>query len=338
MNNQNAQPTPEQFYAGVNAFHLSGVLKGAIELDLFTVIAEGHKTVKDISEKCKSAERGIRILCDYLVIHGFLIKHECQYELTQNSAIFLDRRSPAYLGLIVEFLMSPTLIEAYSDVAGAVRRGGTVLSDEGTMSEENLVWVKFARAMVPVMMAAAKSIAELAALNSDKKCKVLDIAAGHGIFGISFAQQYKNVEVTAVDWAPVLEVAKENAQHFGVADRFNTIAGSVFDVDLGSDYDVVLFPNFLHHFDVATCETILKKVHSALNPGGRVFTLEFVPNEDRVTPLISAIFAMTMLVSTKSGDAYTFDEYDRMFKNAGFASSELREIQPPHEQLIVSYK
>ena len=124
----------------------------------------------------------------------------------------------------------------------------------------------------------------------------------------------------------------------GVADRYHTIPGSAFDVDFGSGYDVVLLTNFLHHFDVPTVESLLKKVHASLGDGGVAATLEFVPNSDRVSPPGVAGFSLIMLATTPRGDAYTFEEFDRMFKNAGFVKNEIHSMEPGIEQLIVSRK
>jgi ubiquinone/menaquinone biosynthesis C-methylase UbiE len=170
------------------------------------------------------------------------------------------------------------------------------------------------------------------------KLKVLDIAAGHGLFGIAFATNNPQAEVTAVDWSAVLEVAKENAQRAGVADRYHTNPGSAFDVDFGSGYDLVLLTNFLHHWDTPTNETLLRKIHAALADGGRVATLEFVPNEDRVTPPDSAGFSLIMLMGTPSGDAYTFSQLERMFANAGFSRSTLHPLPPTIQQVVISEK
>jgi ubiquinone/menaquinone biosynthesis C-methylase UbiE len=124
--------------------------------------------------------------------------------------------------------------------------------------------------------------------------RVLDIAAGHGLFGIAVARQAPDAIVVAQDWAAVLEVAKANAQKAGVADRIELLPGSAFDVNFGGPYDAVLLTNFLHHFDFPTCVTLLKKIRAAMRPGGRLVTLEFVPNDDRVTPPVAAGFALTM--------------------------------------------
>jgi SAM-dependent methyltransferase len=142
----------------------------------------------------------------------------------------------------------------------------------------------------------------------------------------------------ALDWGPVLEVAKANAQSAGVANRFDSLPGSAFDVEFGTGYDVVLLTNFLHHFDVATCEKLLRKVNSALKPGGRPVSLEFVPNEDRATPPTSAKFSLIMLASTPLGDTYTFPEYEKMFRNAGFTSTSLHAIPPTPQNVLISVK
>jgi cyclopropane fatty-acyl-phospholipid synthase-like methyltransferase len=181
-------------------------------------------------------------------------------------------------------------------------------------------------------------LAPLVDPEKDKKLRVLDIAAGHGLYGIAFAKQNPQVEVTAVDWPKVLEVAKENAQAVGVADRYHTKPGSAFDVDYGAGYDLILLTNFLHHFDKDTCGTLLRKVHAALADGGRAVTLEFIPNDDRVTPPQAASFSMQMLGGTPSGDAYTFAELEQMFQKAGFARSEMHELPPTVERVVISYK
>jgi len=141
----------------------------------------------------------------------------------------------------------------------------------------------------------------------------------------------------AVDWPNVLEVAKEQAQTAGVHKRYGTLPGNAFKVDYGGGYDVILLTNFLHHFDPPTCEGLLRKLNPALNEHGRVITLEFVPNEDRVSPA-SADFALVMLATTPAGDAYTFKELNAMFINAGFGHSEIHDVPDSKEHVIVTSK
>jgi ubiquinone/menaquinone biosynthesis C-methylase UbiE len=269
---------------------------------------------------------------------GFLSKDGNRYGLTQDSAIFLDKRSPAYLGGATEFISSTKLMDGFKDLAAVVRRGGTLMDDGGTTAPDNPIWVKFARGMAAMMALPAQLTAQLIDPAADQKLKILDIAAGHGLYGIAFAEKNPQASVVALDWANVLEVAKENAAAKGVAERYSTIPGSAFDVDYGECYDLVLLTNFLHHFDPATNEKLLRKVHAALAPGGRAVTLEFVPNEDRISPPETAGFSLMMLGSTPSGDAYTFSELERMFANAGFSRSEIHQLPPSSQQVVISHK
>jgi 2-polyprenyl-3-methyl-5-hydroxy-6-metoxy-1,4-benzoquinol methylase len=331
-------PTPERIFQTLNAYQNTAALRGAIDLDLFTAIADGAVTAPAIAARCQASERGTRILCDYLVIMGFLTKEGNEYGLTQESEIFLNQHSPAYLGTTARFLNSSYLMDASQDIAETVRRGTTLLGGQGSMDPEHPMWVEFARSMMPMMFPAAEEIAKIVGAEQGEKWRVLDIAAGHGVFGAAIAKHNPNAEVTAVDWQSVLAVAQETAEHFGIADRYHTLPGSAFEVDYGTGYDLVLFTNFFHHFDPPTCEVLMKKALAAMNEGGRAVTLEFVPNEDRISPPVQASFSLMMLVSTAAGDAYTFAEYEEMFRKAGYARSELREMTMSPQRLIISYK
>lgn len=333
-----SQLTPEITWRVMTGFQMSAAFKAAVELELFTRIGEGKKTAAAIANASGAAERGIRILADAMTVIGLLTKSGSEYSLTDESAAFLDKSSQMYLGSVTDFLMGPTQMRGFDDFTNAVRHGGSQISGEASLDPESPMWVTFARSMMPLMMPAAQMIAGRIGLPNDEPIKVLDIAAGHGIFGVNVAMQYPKAEIYAVDWQNVLTVATENAERFGVANRHHLIPGSAFEADFGGDYDVVLVTNFLHHFDEPTNVDFLRKVHAALKPGGRAFTLEFVPNDDRVSPPSEALFSVVMLAATPAGDAYTFRELDAMFKAAGFSHSEHIPLAPMPQHLIVSSK
>jgi SAM-dependent methyltransferase len=338
MTSQAPQPTPMLFFDTLNSYQRSEALKAAIQLDLFTAVGTTNGTSTEIATRCSAAERGVRILCDYLTMIGFLSKEGDRYRLTQDSAAFLDRRSPAYLGSVADFLLADYITGGFKSLADAVRRGGTVVSAEGSLEPDHPMWVTFARAMAPMMHPVAQMMAQLIDPAANRKLKVLDIASSHGLFGLAFATRNPNAEVYAVDWANVLELGKENANKMAVGDRYHTIPGSAFEVEFGAGYDVVLLTNFLHHFDIPTNESLLKRVHASLADDGVAATLEFVPNSDRVSPEGVAGFSLIMLATTPSGDAYTLEQFDRMFKNAGFVKNEIHSLEPAIQQLIVSRK
>jgi 2-polyprenyl-3-methyl-5-hydroxy-6-metoxy-1,4-benzoquinol methylase len=331
-------PSPALFFDTISAYQRTEALRAAIELDLFSQVAAGRQTAAELAEACQAAPRGIRILSDYLAILGFLHKQGDRYELSADAKVFLDRASPAYVGGAARFMLAPDLRESFHQLTAAVRRGGTAISEEGTVSHDNPIWVEFARAMAPLMQMPAQLLAGLVGGDTGQPLRVLDVAAGHGLFGITIAARYRQAHVTALDWPNVLAVAAENALRANVAERHAVLPGSAFGVDWGGPYDLVLLTNFLHHFDLPTCTQLAAKAYAALGPGGRALALDFIPEPDRITPPATANFALVMLATTARGDAYTFAEYQAIFAQAGFRRSEFHPLPPTAQQAVVSYK
>ena len=339
MVQHDAPPTPVRIFQTLMAFQQSAALRAAIALGLFTAIAEGHTDAASLARKIGASEKGTRVLCDALVIMNFLSKTGATYGLVPESAFFLNEREPSYIGGAAHFLVDDILASgAYDDFGASVRKGGSAFSEEGTVSRDNPIWVDFARDMAPLMAMPAKLLAARMTSETAGPVDVLDIAAGHGAYGIAFAQLNPKANVSAVDWSAVLQVARENAVSVGVGARHRLLPGSAFEVDFQGPYDIVLLTNFLHHFDVPTCEGLLKRLHAATRPGARLAILEFVPNEDRVSPPNDAFFAVTMLATTGHGDAYTYKEYDAMLRNTGFARSELIELTPLPQRVVIGYR
>src|ERR1700730_4293821 len=332
------RPTPEHIFNTLNAYQQTFALRAAIELDIFSAIAEGATDAASLAKKTDAAERGIQSLCNYLTVLGFLTKQGGQYTLTQESSIFLNRRSPACMGSISKFLTNDYMLGLFSKLTDAVKKGGTVAAQGNNQQPNDEMWVSFAHSMAPITVPAATFISQLTGMPQAKACRVLDIAAGHGMYGISMARKNPNAQVTALDWPNVLEVAKENAQAAGVGERFKTVSGNAFEAEMGSGYDYVLLTNIFHHFDALTCEKLMKRVHAALKPGGQAITVEFVPNDDRVSPVMPAMFSLVMLATTDAADAYTLPEYEKMFRNAGFANTTLHQIPDMPSQVLVSEK
>lgn len=333
-----SKPNPERIFNTMIAFQETEALKAAIELDIFTAIAEGTNTAESLAAKTRTSQRGMRILCDYFTVKGFLTKSRDQYSLTQESAVFLNRRSPACLASMIDFLASPWSRKNFGALADAVRKGGTANDTGDHTKPHEEVWVNFARSMAPLTAPTAEFVAGLTGTTEGKPCKVLDIAAGHGMYGITVAKRNPNAQIVAVDWPGVLGVAKENAHKLGVADRHTTRPGSAFEVEFGDGFDFVLLTNIFHHFDETSCGRLMGRVHAALKPRGKAITLEFVPNEDRVSPPIAAAFSLVMLAGTDAGDAYTFEQYEKMFRNAGFSKTTLHPIPDMPQQVLISEK
>lgn len=340
MSKEHAAPSPDVFFETVHGFHRTAALKSALELDLFTAIHDGATDPEALAKQCHAAARGVRILCDFLVVIGWLQKSGQQYSLTPVSAAFTNRRSPQYIGQAVDFLLAPQQMQAFDKLTDAVRNGGvsSPSPEGGTVTPENPLWVDFARAMMPLMTFPAELLAQLVAPGLPTEARVLDIAAGHGLYGLAVARHRTDSQITALDWGNVLAVAQENAKTAGVESRFHRLPGSAFSVPYGDNYDLVLLTNFLHHFDKPTCQKLLRKVHDALKPGGTAAILEFIPNEDRISPAVPASFSLMMLATTPTGDAYTLSEYQQLLKEAGFRKNEMHQLNPTYFRVVLAEK
>jgi hypothetical protein len=331
-------PSPALFLDAACAYRRCAALRTGLELDVFTALDGEPLDAGTLATRCGASPRGMRILCDALATLGALDKMGERYALTSNAAIFLSRKSPMCMAAGFLFLSSAEFENPFQQLTAAVRQGGTPLEAQGVVAPENEFWIEFARSMGPMMAFPADSIAQLLGADRGQPWNVLDVAAGHGAFGIAIARQNPRACITALDWPAVLEVARWNAEAAGLGDRYRTLPGNAFEVHLGTGYDVVLLTNILHHFDPPTCETLLRRVHAALSPGGRVAALEFVPGVDRVTPPFAAMFALNMLVHTPAGDAYTFPELERMFRNTGFGPCELHPLPPGPQSVVITSK
>src|SRR5580698_2401318 len=142
---------PGLVFEMMQAHQRTSALKAAIELDVFRAVGEGPGDVASIARQCEASERGIRILCDFLVINSVLVKEDGHYRHTPSSAAFLDPRSPACMASVAHFMSRPEVTEPLAHLADVVRAGRTSLAGEGTVEPENPVWVDFAEKMAPMM-------------------------------------------------------------------------------------------------------------------------------------------------------------------------------------------
>ena len=327
-----SEPNPALVWEAITAHQRCAALKAGVDLGVFNALGDGPRSAGELAFHAGVAERGMRILCDCLTVYGLITKTDGRYSHTPTSAVFLDSRSPASWAPTLPFVMSDKIMQASRLLTETIRQNRTAL-EEPLAGDEVHEWVTFARTMQPMMAAAAEFIAGVV-LRGGTPAKVLDVAAGHGLFGIAVARLAPQCEIVALDFPSVLEVTAENARAAGVA--ITLLPGSAFVVDLGAGYDAVLVTNFFHHFPIEDNIALMKRFHAALRPGGRMLALEFVPNQDRISPPVSASFSMMMLTNTPAGDAFTMAEYDQMLDAAGFGTREITDVPRSPHQLIVA--
>src|SRR4030088_222437 len=153
------RPTPERILNALKSYQQTAALRSAIELDVFSAIGAGANTSATLAANTGAAEKGVRVLCDYLTVQGFLTKEQGRYALTQESAIFLDRKSPACLASMSGFLGTERARSIFDSLTETVRNGGSVWKEGGDNTKPNdEFWVAFAKSMAPLTVTSAEFI------------------------------------------------------------------------------------------------------------------------------------------------------------------------------------
>jgi 2-polyprenyl-3-methyl-5-hydroxy-6-metoxy-1,4-benzoquinol methylase len=334
-------PSPSRLSEYAFAFQRTAAVRAAVGVDLFTAIDEGHNTLAALAQRCGGAERGIRILCDYLVALGLLTCEGESYLAAPDAAAYLSRRSPIFIGDALGFVASPTALKAVlDDPAAVVRRGGTVLGEaEHHAAPDHVDWTSYARTVAPLMARSAIFLAELVANRGSGTVKrILDIAAGPGQNGIALAKRLPQAEVTAIDWPHVLDVAQENARADGLGERWQALPGSALDVLVGGPYDLALIVRILPLLAPQDREALLRRAHAALTPGEMIVVLQIVLNDDHASLPFAAMMNFNILATTPSGQVPTAGELNALLRTAGFDHVQWDDLPDSDERIAICRK
>jgi|ERR1043166_933408 ubiquinone/menaquinone biosynthesis C-methylase UbiE len=318
MAETNAQtPSPLEQIMQMNfSFAPSCVMTAALRLGVFSHLAAGAGTAAEVARAAEASERGTRMLLDALAGFGLLTKSGDRYELTPHARQYLVRESPDYAGGLAE---SGGMIEAWTHLDECVRTGRPVHRVE-TQERAEEFFPLLVRTLHVVNREPARRTAEaLGAGRESKGLRVLDVAAGSGVWGIAFAEADREARVTAQDFPGVLPTTREYVRRHGLEERFDFLAGDLKEVDFGEgQYDVALLGNIVHSEGEESSRDLFRRLRRALRPGGRVVIIDMLPNDARTGPPYQLIFALNMLVNTERGDTYTLAEYTRWLQEAGF--------------------
>jgi 2-polyprenyl-3-methyl-5-hydroxy-6-metoxy-1,4-benzoquinol methylase len=310
--------TPENLMKYMWGFAPPLIIGAAVRNGVFDSLDAGPKTVAETSAATGASQRGLANVMNALIPLGLLTRDSAgRYALTPESAAFLVSSKPGFMGGFVQH-MGAGIIPGWLGLGDIVKTGipPRHVNQEGDGSE---FFADFVTDLFSFNYGAAAAAADALGLAArTTPLRVLDIAAGSGVWGIALAQRSPQVTVTAVDWPRVLETTKAMVSRYGLADRFQYISGDLNDVAFGSGYDVVTLGHILHSEGVEHSRELLRKVYETLNPGGTVVIAEFLVDADRRGPLQGLIFGVNMLVNTDTGNTYSFEEIREWLELAGF--------------------
>jgi 2-polyprenyl-3-methyl-5-hydroxy-6-metoxy-1,4-benzoquinol methylase len=182
--------------------------------------------------------------------------------------------------------------------------------------------------IIPMSYPGAQKLADhLKIANAKEQVRVIDLAAGSGIWGIAVAQKSPRARVTALDWAGMIPTTKRITEKFGVRDRFDFIEGDLSEANFGGGYDVATLGHILHSEGEQRSRQLLKKTFRALKSGGTIAIAEWLVNDQRTKPLPSLMFSVQMLVNTENGGTFSFNEIKQWLEDAGFRR--VRKLKAP---------
>lgn len=312
------------------------VIGAAVSNKVFDTLASGAKTVDQVSKATGSSARGLRAIMNALVGLELLRKdRQEKYLLTPESEAFLVSNKPGTLAGFFPMNMN-RLIPLWLKLDEIVRTGqpAEARNEEHPGTE---FFSELVENIIPMSYGSAQALAGALKLADAKNdVRVLDLAAGSGIWGIVLAQKSPRVQVTAVDWAGMIPTTKRITQKFGVADRFKFIEGDLLEVDFGAAYDVATLGHILHSEGEKRSRQLLKKTFGALKSSGTIAIGEWLVNDERTEPLPSLMFAVQMIVNTEHGDTFSFNEIKSWLEEAGFKNARTLEAPGPSPLILAT--
>lgn len=316
------------------SYQKTAALIAAARLDVFRRIGNSTVLASTLAQTCEAPLKSIRALCNLLCVLGLLRKSGDGYAIAQAVLPYLGPGSESGFLDVLGFLTSPEIMSMYlSDPEEYVRNGGA--AGLGVTSENDPVWTKFATAMIPVALPASRLAASKIKSLRLSISHVLDVAAGHGRYGIAMAHAYPAARITALDWPSVLHVATEQARQSGVSDRYATLPGDLFEVGFPDRYDVILLPNILHHFNPARCMEALARLKSSLATDGVICIIDLMPDPATLAPPEAVAFDFQMLATTPDGAAHTSDDYCEFGSAVGMRKVASWRLLPTPASLLV---
>jgi SAM-dependent methyltransferase len=296
------------------------ILKSAVEVEIFTRISEGHRTVPSLARVGGLTERGTRVLLDALVFLGLLTKVQNEYSLSPTAEAFLVKGKPPYYG---DAMLGDFAWDARGALSRILRTGKPIgpapFSDafEPLWASVNALYLADWERQVENVDALWERVG--IAAEQMRKLRILDLAGGAGFFSFVLAKKHSSNRVTLIERPMVIAYARQLADKMGVEGQVSLLAQDPLNPELKAhSFDLVVFNNVTHFLSTEQNIGLFRKAYEALDEEGRLILHAPVADEDRKGPGEVPLMGAEMLLFSVDGDVYTYAEYRSMLEAAGY--------------------
>ncbi len=329
--------TPASIFIDFYNFVRTRALDTAIELEIFTHIADGRDRVEELTTALEVDPERLRILLDGLCSMGYLSKSEGRYSLVPVSETFLVKGKPAYQGGFFEQLQ--LLWEPVANLTQVIKTGQPhVAADEQEVGPE--FFIHMVDAIFGFSYETALLLGRHLGLGETwRGLEILDVAAGSGVWGLGFASLDPTSRVMAIDWPKILdEVMKKHVAEMGLEKQFSYMPGNLRQLDFGQEkYDLVMVGYVCCTEGAEASQDLMAKAYRALKKGGKLVVADIISDDERKEDSFSLILAVSLTAGATHGNALTAAECRQWLTEIGFKEIEVLEISPPFP-LIVAVK
>ena len=338
------QLDPSHIMQTATAFWASKVLLTAVEFDLFSVLGDGVMTATQLGETLELHPRGTYDFFDALVALRFLDRDgdgpEGQYKNTPETAAFLDKRSPMYIGGMPE-MMSTRLFGFWNDLGTGLKTGqpqnelkihGKSIFDELYRSEAKLG--QFLDAMTGFQAGNFLGLAEK--FDFSKYRTVSDIGGALALLSRLVGARHEHLVFNSFDLPPVAPHAQKSIDAAGMAKRITVVSGDFFADDLPKA-DVVTMGNILHDWNLEKKKILIKKAYDALPDGGAFIAIENLIDDARRENAFGLLMSLNMLIEFGDAFDYTGANFRQWCSEVGFKRFEIIPLAGPASAAI-AYK
>jgi predicted O-methyltransferase YrrM len=309
----NAKHTSDAILKTLRGFQASRVLLCGAELDLFTLLAGKSLSAAAVATERNADLRGISILLDALSALGYLSKTDGHYQTEPSAVPFLSADAPESLLPII--LHQGWLWQNWSRITDIVLGRITAnMTKTGALAEGRVE--SFIGAMH--VIASKKAPEVVAAIEPGRARRLLDVGCGSGTYTLAFLAAVPEMRATLFDLPRVIEMARDRVHAAGVEDRARLVPGDFYKDPLPPGHDLALLSAIIHQNSQEENKALYRRIHDALEPGGRIVVRDYVMSSDRTAPLEGAMFAVNMLAGTRGGSTYTYEEITNGLAAVGF--------------------